>query len=115
MNKVVQSDISEYGFYTIYLVCVVQELSSINHSINTINTIKDICESNKIYFKIREYNSHKYSSDRYEIEKLPAFHIYIKKAYNGTFYLDKNIENKISHYISKYLKEKNRKKWFNWF
>lgn len=115
MNKIVRSDISEYDFYPIYLVLVVQELSSINHSINSINTIKDICESHKINFNIREYNSSKHSSDRYEIEKLPAFHIYIKKSYNGTFYLDKNIENNISHYISKYLKEKNRKKWFNWF
>jgi hypothetical protein len=98
--------------YPIYIICVVEDLSNVN---NSINNIKEICEESKINFNVREYDSRKYSSDRDNIIKFPAFHIYIKKSYNGTLYLDKPIAEHINICVSKYLQKKNKKSWFSWF
>jgi len=107
MNKIVNWQDS----YPIYVVCVVEDLSNVN---NSINSVKEICNDNKIHFNIREYDSRKYSSDRNNIIKLPAFHIYVKKSYNGTLYLDKPIAEHINVCVTQYLQKKNNKKWFSW-
>lgn len=52
----------------------------------TLAEIRQMCEDQNIPFKIREYNSDKYEEDREEIERLPAFHLYVRGHHEKTFY-----------------------------
>ena len=73
--------------------------------------INEYCESNKVSFVVRPFNRFK-SEDRNIIKKLPAFHIYVKKAYKNTFYLDTHPYKHINDCIelTKKKKESNRKR-----
>ena len=93
---------SEKKTYPITVKCVVDDISIIN---NDIHTIREFSHSLNIMFVTREYNSIKYSDDRDRIRRLPAFHIYVKKSYKKTFYIDTEPCDIIQQTVEKYLKK----------
>ena len=54
----------------------------------TILQVKDHCDLLNIPFYTRAYDSIKFSEDRKYIQKLPAFHIFVKGLHKDTFYTD---------------------------
>ena len=55
---------------------------------DTLLHIKDHCDLLNIPFYTRAYDSIKFSEDRKYIQKLPAFHIFVKGLHKDTFYTD---------------------------
>ena len=68
----------------IHVTCILDEHSDYNDPI--LHQIRDHCIKCSVLFTSRIYDSYKYSCDRDFIERLPAFHIYIKRAYIKTYY-----------------------------
>jgi hypothetical protein len=96
---------------------VVDDLSKISKDIQD---IRDYCHDLNIVFITREFDSAKYSDDRYRIERLPAFHIYVNKCYNKTFYPNTRPYQIIEEIVEKYIKrleedENNKKEISNFF
>jgi hypothetical protein len=54
----------------------------------TILLVKDHCDLLNIPFYTRAYDSIRFSEDRKYIQKLPAFHIFVKGLHKDTFYTD---------------------------
>ena len=54
----------------------------------TILQVKDHCDLLNIPSHIRAFDSIKFSEDRKYIQKLPAFHIFVKGLHKDTFYTD---------------------------
>lgn len=54
--------------------------------------IENYIEDRDIPFHIREFDSWKYSHDRHNIARLPAFHIYHGSIYIKTFYPNENYQ-----------------------
>ena len=50
--------------------------------------VKDHCDLLNIPFNTRAFDSIKFSEDRKYIQKLPAFHIFVKGLHKDTFYTD---------------------------
>lgn len=67
--------------------------------------IKDHCDLLNIPFYTRAFDSIKFSEDRKYIEKLPAFHIFVKGRHKDTFYTDSAPKLKIRSVYDTY-KEK---------
>lgn len=104
-----KKDCSE--FLPIQLCCVLDELSDYNDP--HIHAIRDYAISMKIIFRSREYDSRKYSDDRDEIRRLPAYHIYVKGNRFRTFYPNTRPYQHIQEAISEYnsiLERKNLRK-----
>ena len=57
--------------------------------------VKDHCDLLNISFNTRAFDSIKFSEDRKYIEKLPAFHIFVKGLHKDTFYTDSSPKLKI--------------------
>ena len=55
-------------------------------------------------FITREYDSRKFSNDRDVIQRLPAFHVHINKAYNRTFYPNTRPLDHINECIELYIR-----------
>jgi hypothetical protein len=85
--------------YPIEICCVVADHSEIDTDIEIVNEYSSNLGLN---FKLREYDSLKYSDDRHMISNLPAFHIYFGEGYFDTIYLDERVLKKIDDYIKKY-------------
>jgi hypothetical protein len=64
--------------------------------------IKDHCDLLDIPFYTRPYDSIKFSEDRKYIQKLPAFHIFVKGLHKDTFYTDSSPKLKIRSAYDKY-------------
>jgi hypothetical protein len=64
--------------------------------------IKDHCDLLNIPFYTRAYDSIKFSEDRKYIQKLPAFHIFVKGLHKDTFYTDSSPKLKIRSIYDKY-------------
>ena len=74
------------------------------------------CEELGIQYSLREYDSRKYSDDKHNITRLPAFHIYYKISYIGTYYLADPLLEIIDMNIEKVKKkEEERVAWANYF
>ncbi len=69
--------------YPITVKCIVDCISDADPQLLP---FREYAHSLNINFVTREYDSWKYSDDRHNIIKLPAFHIYVKKRYRETFY-----------------------------
>ena len=104
--------------------CIVYQLSDFDE---ILKNIRNKCHELDVLFTTRKFNSSKYSNDRNEIKKLPAFHIYIGDQYKNTIYPDndtiKNIKMEKTLYNDK-IERKKRKKLereiyyadlYNWF
>jgi len=102
-------------YYPIKVCCIVWDLSDANGD-KMIKMIKDHTHKSNAHFMTRVYDSTKYTDDCYQITRLPAFHVYIKGAYNRTFYtntrplqhIDECVELHIQRLESKKMK---RKRW----
>ena len=86
----------------------------------TFNVVETHCNDIGIQYEIRGFQSSKYSDDRYNITKLPAFHIYTDGLYETTFYTNDDVIEMIDCYFEK-MKEKEKKRreaheaWKNYF
>ena len=105
--------------YPVRICCVVDDLSEASR-FTLLKEIKEYAHSSGAIYMTREYDSSKYSDDRSKIIKLPAFHVYIKGAYNRTFYpntrplqhIDESVEICIRW---EEKKEERRNMWKNWY
>jgi len=70
----------------IKVVCVLN--NDDGYPTDTLVQVKDHCDLLNISFYTRTYDSIKFSEDRKYIEKLPAFHIFVKGLHKNTFYTD---------------------------
>ena len=68
--------------YPVHIVCVLREYSQYA----SLHALRDYCKECGIMFSTRIYDSKKYSDDCSYIERLPAFHAYVKRSYIKTFY-----------------------------
>lgn len=98
----------------ISIVAVVNSLSENDD----IQHIRDYSHKMNIMFETRVYDAKKHSVDRCFVETLPAFHIYVKKGYVETIYLDTNPIEVIDEIIKTYVladakRIKNREVWRN--
>lgn len=103
--------------YPITVKCVIDDLSEINPEILK---VKEYVHSLNLTFIIREFNSVKYSDDRNNIKRLPAFHIYEKACYRKTFYLNTRpyqiIESILGNYKERVaIKEAKQQAWRKFF
>lgn len=98
-------------YYPIKVCCIVWDLSDANGD-KAIKMIKDHTHKSNAHFMTRVYDSTNCTDDRYQITRLPAFHVYIKGAYNRTFYtntrplqhIDECVELHIQRLESKKMK-----------
>ena len=83
--------------------------------------IRELCISEGIAFKVRDYCSRKFHEDCEYVERLPAFHIYLDKKYEKTLYPHSLSNDSIISYIDsiaekeklRSIKRKNRFGLFN--
>jgi len=88
---------------SIEVCCVVGDHSQVDTDIELVN---EYVSNLGLKFKLREYNTWKYSDDRDMISSLPAFHIYFGEGYIDTIYPDGKVLDNIDEYVTQY--EKNR-------
>lgn len=94
--------------YPIKIYCIVDDLSDASRD-TLIRQIKEHALKSKVIFTTRVYDSTKYSNDRDIITRLPAFHVYIKKGYNRTFYANTRPLDHINECVDLYLKNEDEK------
>lgn len=104
-KKVILSKIQ----YPVKVYCIVDDLSDASRDIR-IREIKNHAIEAGVIFTTRLYDSTKYSNDRDVITRLPAFHVYIKKAYDRTFYSNTRPLDHINECVALYLNSENAKK-----
>ena len=68
----------------IHVCCVLDSYEDFDNPV--LHMVRDHCQILNVLFTTRLYDSDRYSCDRYYIERLPAFHIYMKKGYMKTYY-----------------------------
>lgn len=90
-------------YYPVKVCCVVWDLSDSNGD-TQIKMIKDHTHKSNAHFMTRVYDSSKYTDDRYQITRLPAFHVYIKGAYNRTFYSNTRPLQHVDECIELYIR-----------
>lgn len=93
----------------IVVACVVENAAAAAAA-ESLQQIKEFCESKELTFYTREYNPNVISDDRHFIEKLPAFHIYVKSSYTNTFYMDTHPRHVIRETIEQYLEKEEKEK-----
>jgi len=105
--------------YPIKIYCIVDDLSDASRD-TLIRKIKEHALQSKVIFTTRLYDSTKYSNDRDVITRLPAFHVYIKKGYNRTFYANTRPLDHINECVALYLKSEEeraerRERWIQFY
>jgi hypothetical protein len=98
-------------YLPIHIKCILYDL--IDYNDKQIHSLRDHCHQRNIFFSSRRYDSYKYSDDRNNIKKLPAFHVYINNNYNYTFYMDRHEISEVNIVIGMYndkLARKRKKK-----
>jgi len=94
--------------YPVNICCVVNDYADAN-TCKTIAGIKAYTLESGAMYTTRMYDSRKISEDRYEIQRLPAFHIYIKNRYIKTFYPNTRPLQHIDESIERYIKREEEK------
>jgi len=94
--------------YPIKIYCIVDDLSDASRD-TLIRKIKEHALQSNLIFTTRLYDSRKYSNDRDVITRLPAFHVYIHKGYNRTFYVNTRPLDHINECVALYLKQEDEK------
>jgi hypothetical protein len=94
--------------YPIKIHCIVDDLSDASKD-TLVRKIKEHAHQSKVIFSTRVYDSMKYSNDRDIITRLPAFHVYINKGYNRTFYANTRPLDHINECVELYLKGEDEK------
>ena len=101
--------------YPVKIYCIVDDLSDASRDI-LLRDIRAHAINSGVIFTTREYDSRKFSNDRDVIERLPAFHAYVNKAYNRTFYPNTRPLDHINECIKicinvEELKARRKEKW----
>jgi hypothetical protein len=94
--------------YPIKVYCIVDDLSEAGRD-PIIRNVKSYVINSGAMFITREYDSRKFSNDRDVIQRLPAFHVHINKAYNRTFYPNTRPLDHINECIELYIKNEEAK------
>jgi len=95
-------------YLPIEIKCILYDLSDSND--DQIRNLRDYCHLKNVIFSTRRYNSNKYSDDRHYITKLPALHVYMRDAYQNTFYLNASEINEVNIIIRLYNEKLERKR-----
>jgi len=95
--------------YPVNICCVVNDYADAN-TCKTIAGIKAHTLESGAMYTTRMYDSRKIIEDRYEIQRLPAFHIYIKNRYIKTFYPNTRPLQHVDESIERYIKREEEKK-----
>lgn len=96
-------EIAKGSHLPIHVCCVLDEYSDYNDV--TLHMIRDYCAKKNVLFTTRRYDSDKYSCDRYFIERLPAFHIYMRKSYEKTYYPNTRPIQHIDEILERYTRQ----------
>ena len=101
--------------YPVKVYCIVDDLSDASRNI-LLRDIRAHAINSGVIFTTREYDSRKFSNDRDVIERLPAFHASVNKAYNRTFYPNTRPLDHINECINicihaEELKARRKEKW----
>lgn len=101
--------------YPVKIYCIVDDLSDASRDI-LLRDIRAHAINSGVIFTTRVYDSRKFSNDRDVIERLPAFHAYVNKAYNRTFYQNTRPLDHINECINicihaEELKARRKEKW----
>lgn len=78
--------LNNYVKYPIRLWCILKNHEQLEDP--TMKAVRKHATDSGIIIHTRLFDSSKYVHDRDDIERLPAFHLYINKLYTDTFYLD---------------------------
>jgi hypothetical protein len=103
-----QQSIVPTAFLPIEVVCIVSDLAT--PAITDLQAIRTFCMTQKILFTTREYDSYKNRHDRDQIERLPAFHVFLRGRYEKTFYPNTRPIQHIDEIIQIHRAEEERKK-----
>jgi hypothetical protein len=88
----------------IRIICIIDNYSDVSNN-PIIEEIREHAHTKGASFHMRLYNSRKKSEDRDYVERLPAFHTYVKRAYVNTFYPNTEPIQRIDETIQNYVKE----------
>ena len=88
---------------------IVDDSSDESKHYDQIKEIIDHYSNTNIIIIMRDFNSNKYSEDRYFVEQLPAFHIYNNNIYQKTFYSNSDAIKNIDAAIKMQQMKKNYK------
>jgi hypothetical protein len=88
----------------IRIICIIDNYSDVRNN-PIIEEIREHAHAQGASFHMRLYNSRKKSEDRDYVERLPAFHAYVKRAYVNTFYPNTEPIQRIDETIQNYVKE----------
>lgn len=102
MKETVKLDVAKGYHIPVHIICVLDEYSDFDNHI--LHEIRDYCNKKSVLFTTRIYDSDKYSCDRDFIERLPAFHIYIKRAYSKTYYPNTRPLQHVDEAVELYMK-----------
>ena len=90
----------------ITVICVLDDLG---YKDDRLIKMREFCRENRINYMTRIFDSQKYSEDRHNISRLPAFHIKIKKNWQRTFYPNTRPYQHVQECIEIYEKRLNKK------
>jgi hypothetical protein len=94
--------------YPIKIYCIVDDISDASRNL-LLREIKNHAINSGVIYTTREYDSYKFSNDRDVIQRLPAFHAYINKSYNRTFYSNTRPLDHINECIKIHLNNEEKK------
>ena len=103
--------------YPVHICCVVDNYADAN-SCKIVRSIKEHTLTLGGLFSTRIYDSRRKSEDRNVITRLPAFHVYVERAYIRTFYTNtrpiQHVDESIEMYTTKMtVRERRKELWAN--
>jgi hypothetical protein len=107
-NPIEKMEIPEPVKYPIRVICIVDEYPDAGSAL--IQAIRTHVHNSGVIFQTRIYDSRRYSDDRDNITRLPAFHVYIQNSYNRTFYPNTRPLQHVNESVEIYLKNQALKK-----
>jgi hypothetical protein len=96
------------AFHPMRITCVIDTNENFIDSV--FNIVETHCDDMDIEYDIRFFESSKYSDDRKNISKLPAFHIYLFGLYETTFYAKDDVIEMIDIHFEKMNMKKQKVK-----
>ena len=99
----------------IRIICVTENIRDLDNE--TVKVVQKHCQDLNIEYGTRQFNSRKYSDDRDNITRLPAFHLYSRRCLKSTFYTTDDVIDIIDGHFNKARKEEEElrqvsKSWF---
>lgn len=101
-----ERDAQEAFRYPFRIICVYENAK--NSDFPIIHDVRNFCSQNHLTFLSRQYDVDKYKEDMF-IERLPAFHVYVKTFVQETHYYDLDPVYKIQLFLWAFQDEERAK------